>query len=244
MRSPLTAILLSNDAQTLCTVDKTFEEFSIAADVCLSTPFAQKLIAERPFDLLVLDFDLSGTMELMDSYEDGTLKRPAAVIGATRQGPLMKEALSKRVHFILQKPFTPDLMAKTLKAAYGLIVKQKRASFRHSVKIQAVASIMEGREKQRLPGAIVDDISLTGLCFRTSQPVPKETTICVDFCLPGSGQLIRTMGKIMWSDANGQAGVLFESMAEEDRALLRRWMGPRCPWTVDLAPRTLQNAIG
>jgi len=236
MQAPLTAMLVSNDAQTLCTIDKTFEEFGVAGDVCLNTPNARKMLAERPVDLLTLDFDLSGAMELMDIYSDGTTKRPAAVIALTRQGSLIKEALNQRVHFILQKPFTPDLMAKTLKAAYGLIVKEKRAAFRYSVKIDAVANVTEGGDKRRLASVIVDDVSLTGLCFRTSKPVFKGTTVSVDFCLPGSGHRLHSIGRVMWSD-NGQAGILFESMTHQDSTVLKRWLAAQCPWDAELMPK-------
>jgi len=48
--------------------------------------------------------------------------------------------LSHRVHFTIQKPVTGNVMVHTLKAAYSMIVTEKRISFRHSVRSSRAAS--------------------------------------------------------------------------------------------------------
>ena len=44
------------------------------------------------------------------------------VIAIASDPAAMKQALNKRAHFTLQKPFIPELMTNTLKAGYSLIV--------------------------------------------------------------------------------------------------------------------------
>ncbi len=41
---------------------------------------------------------------------------PSVVIAIASDPTAMKQALNKRAHFPLQKPFTPELMTNTLKA--------------------------------------------------------------------------------------------------------------------------------
>ncbi len=98
------------------TMDKTFEDFSIDADLCLSAPSALRLLEEREFDLLVLDFDSKGAMGVMDSKGSNTHKHPSAVIAITRGPSVLKTAINKRVCFEVQKPFTADLRLLRLQA--------------------------------------------------------------------------------------------------------------------------------
>jgi response regulator RpfG family c-di-GMP phosphodiesterase len=46
---------------------------------------------------------------------------PVVVIAIASDPTAMKQALNKRAHFTLQKPFTPELMTNTLKAGWRSI---------------------------------------------------------------------------------------------------------------------------
>jgi len=238
MEYPLTALLLSQDAQTLSTIDKTFEEFNLEADVCLSAKSGQTLMEQRKFDLLVLDFDMPGAMELTDGKDDKR-KLASATIALTGEPSLLKHALSKRVHFVVQKPFTSDLMARTLKAAYGLVVREKRAAFRHSVSIRAKASLDVNGQQRPLEGATVQDLSETGLLVKINTFVSKDAIIHVDFELPETTTQVHTTGKVVWSDTgtSGQVGVQFQFVPPQESKSLQQWLRVRCPWDVALEPK-------
>src|ERR1700682_3085916 len=149
MQQPFTALLLSREALTVDTMDKVFNDFGIDADLCLSASTAKRLLQERPFDLLILDFDTAGAMGVLNFDGGNAQKQPSAVIAITRGASPLKTAQSKRVCFEAQKPFTADLMAKTLKVAYSLIIKDKRATFRHKVAIHASARLTDSSGAKR-----------------------------------------------------------------------------------------------
>jgi hypothetical protein len=241
MESPFTAILLSRDAQTLCTMEKAFDEFSIDADLCLSAPTATRLLEERQFDLLVLDFDSPGAMAIMDFHGRDTEKHPSAVIAITRGPSALKQALTKRVYFEVQKPFTADLMAKTLKASYSLIVKEKRARFRHAVTVVASASFIDNGVKRLLPGSLLTDISETGMCIKVASALPVQATVFVDFKLPETNNQVHATCNVTWSDADGHTGVRYQFVPPLEQRDLQRWLDARCPWDAELVPRALQS---
>jgi hypothetical protein len=108
----------------------------------------------------------------------------------------MKQALNKRVHFVLQKPFTPELLGRTLKAGYSLIVNEKRTAFRHAVRIPANASFLEDNCKNALENTSVQDVSVTGICLQTDTVVPKDATAFIDFELPDSHGPISAIGDV------------------------------------------------
>jgi hypothetical protein len=242
MQHPFTALFLSREALTLDTMDKVFDDFGIDADLCLSAPTAKRLLQERPFDLLVLDFETEGAMEVLDYHGSRAQNQPSAVIAITRGASALQESQSKRVFFEVQKPFTEDLMGKTLKAAYSLVVKKKRDAFRHQVVIHASASLTDNRgEKRILPGTVITDISESGMRIKTTDSLPLGATISLSFKLPETQSRMHTTCNVVWSDAVGQGGVRFQFIPPLEQRDLQRWMDARCPWDVELLPKHLQS---
>ena len=238
MQAPLTALLLCGDSQTVGLIDRTFDECSISAYYCMSSSTAQTSLTQKKFDLLVLDFDDPGAAALIDFRPLDTRGFPSVVIAIARDAEVLKGALSRRVHFVLQKPFTPELMLRTLKAAYGQIVNEKRTTFRHSVRIIADACIVDGESKIILPDATIQDVSQTGLCLQAATTIPRDATIFVDFELPDERGEVHAIGRVMWSDARGHAGVQFRFIAPLEMKNLRNWLIARCPWDVELEAKT------
>lgn len=237
MQAPITALLLCNDAQSLKVIDRTFEEYSVSTYFCMDGKVAGVSANQRKFDLLMLDFDEPGSHELIDFRASDLWGYPSVVIAIASDPTAMKQALSKRAHFTLQKPFTAELMTNTLKAGYSLIVTEKRASFRHSVSIAANATFLQGQARRPVENATVHDISQNGLCLRSSTVLAKDMVVFVDFELPDTNVSMNIIGKIIWTNAQGNAGVQFRFVPPLELMLLRDWLGMRCPWDVELAPR-------
>jgi hypothetical protein len=242
MQQAFTALLLSREALTVDTMDKVFHDLGISADLSLSASTAKRLLQERPFDLLVLDFDSPEAMEVMNFDGSNAQKQPTAVIAITRGASPLKKAQTKRVCFEVQKPFTAALMGKTLKVAYSLIVKNKRATFRHEVAIYASANLTDNSgAKRMLPGTLITDISETGMRIKTAEALPLQTAISLDFKLPETRSQLHTSCIVTRSDADGYAGVRFQFIPLLEQRELQRWMDSRCPWDAELSPQHLQS---
>jgi hypothetical protein len=145
------------------------------------------------------------------------------------------------VHFTLQKPFTPELMSKTLKAGYSLIVQEKRKSFRHPVLIDANATYLHDGTRLTLENTKVLDISQTGLRMQSDSAIPKDGVVFLDFKLPETEIPLSIIGKTMWTDAGGRAGIQFRFMTPIELENLRDWLAQRYPWDVELEARTQQD---
>ena len=222
-------------------MDKVFNDFGIDADLCLSAPTAIRLLQERPFDLLVLDFETRGAMDVLNFDGSDAQKQPSAVIAITRGISALQETQSKRVFFELKKPFSADLMAKTLRAAYSLVIKKKRAGFRHKVAIPASASVTDNSSGKRLlHGTQITDISETGMRIKTSEPLPIQATISLDFKLPETNYRLHTMCNVVWGDGEGYLGLRFQFIPPLEQRDLQRWIDARCPWDAELLPQHLQ----
>ncbi len=244
MQAPLTALLLCNDDQALDVIDRTFEEYSVSTYICMGGASAQTSASQKKFDLLMLDFDEPEAVQLVDFRAVDLWGYPSVVIAiASNPAAVKQQALGKRVHFVLQKPFTPELLDRTLKAGYSLIVNEKRAALRHAVHIPAEASFLENNSKNPLENACVQNISLNGICLQTDTIVSRDTTVFVDFVLPESQHTTSVIGKIMWTD-NNRVGVQFRFVPPLEQERLRGWLSTRCPWDVELRPKSFgKNTI-
>jgi hypothetical protein len=160
------------------------------------------------------------------------------VIAIANDPAVLKQTLNKRVHFTLQKPFTPELMGRTLKAGYRLIVNEKRSAFRHAVRIPAMASFLERHARRPIENAVLQDLSTTGLCLQADSIIPRESTVFIDFALTETNTQMSVIGKVMWNDAAGRAGVQFRFMPPSEQQCLRDWLSTLCPWDTELVPRT------
>jgi CheY-like chemotaxis protein len=241
MQAPLTALLLCNDSESLQVIDRTFEDYSVSTYSCMNGQTANVSASQRKFDLLMLDFDEPGAEELIDFRPTDLWGYPSVVIAIGSNPDVMKQALNKRVHFTLQKPFTPELMSNTLKAGYSLIVQEKRKSFRHPVLIDANATYLQDGIRLALENTRVLDISQTGLRMQSDSAIAKDSVVFLDFKLPETETPLSIIGKTMWSDADGLAGIQFRFMTPLELENLRDWLVQRYPWDVELAARKQQD---
>lgn len=82
---------------------------------------------------------------------------------------------------------------------------RKTARFHVSLKVMVSYQL----NCQRYPpqeGTLLD-ISETGLKLKTDQALPKEAVVFIDLDLPEMGEKTRAIGKVVWNNASGEAGV-------------------------------------
>ncbi|MBN2737093.1 MAG: PilZ domain-containing protein [Spirochaetales bacterium] len=75
------------------------------------------------------------------------------------------------------------------------------------------------------------DISLGGICIITYLPLPQNINIDLHFKLRDTGQEIKAVGKVMWTESFSIAsskgydnGIRFVEMTEGDKAILKDYI--------------------
>jgi DNA-binding NarL/FixJ family response regulator len=237
METSLSALLVTSDSQSLFLAERTLDAYSIERVTCSTGLAALDALRARTFDLLVLDVGMPGSSELLDSQLKDNKNCPSTVIALTQDPKTVTETVRKRVHYVLQQPFTVDMIARTLKTAYGLIAIDKRTSFRLPVRIAAAAEYQKSGQKYPLKTAMLTDISQTGMCLKSDILIPKESTVFVNFQIPGVPTVIHAIGTVIWHDAFGQAGIQFRFIPPQEFRVLRDWLNAKCPWNSELVSK-------
>jgi hypothetical protein len=200
---------------------------------------ARELCRGKRFDLAIYDQDSSDELELTaDSALFGTPHVVLGLIGSNR----VSQPLGKRIHFVVQKPFTSDLFRKTLKAAYGAIAASRRLSSRHEVCIGSISCCLIHRgERRTLKTATIMNISHGGKCVQTGEMLPQEANIQLSFSIPGSETIVTTTGTVIWAHASGRAGIKLAGLSPETQPHFANWLDSLSPSCEDLLPRLQPN---
>jgi CheY-like chemotaxis protein/Tfp pilus assembly protein PilZ len=236
---PFFALVVSADPGPLNVTHKVLEEHGVNIKVVASAQAAEQVIKTTKFDLGIFDHDLPGVLDLARGRES---LNPKMVFALLRSGQV-KDVRGKRIHFIVQKPFTADLLARSLRAAYGTMIRERRLGFRHPVQIKPVASaLVQEQGKQKLQSSVILDLSQTGLCIQTQEILPLGATLQIDFHLPESQELIHTTGSVMWTRASGRTGVRFTEVSEAEHKFLTAWLDSILPYEAEAIPRAAPPA--
>jgi CheY-like chemotaxis protein len=188
---------------------------------------AAQLMRGRRLDLVIFDSDLPWAGQLAFLEPSHPWRGVAMALSSQGRNHLR----GKRVHFVLPKPVSADLLARGLKAAYTNMAQQWIATYRHNVPARLVSGTISHRGWQRtLHQVNVLNLSQTGLCLNAVEPLPHGASLAMSLVLPESSTSLHATGSVVWSHSNGRTGVAFErSTCPEMKKLqeqLNAWLPP------------------
>ena len=231
----LSALLVSNDNAAVRVTNGVLSDYSFNVQTAATPHSASELMKSKRFDLVIYDQQTPGAIDLA-SLNNGAKSGIAFAILDDSKSAAVSE---KRIHFSLHRPFTADLFAKTVRAAYGLVIQEKRAAFRHEVHICASsADVVHAGQKRSLANPIIVNLSQTGLCLSVQGTVPQNATLQINFALPEMQESLHIVGIVVWTHASGRAGVRFTRITPEERSKLHQWLDSRLPLNLGSLART------
>ena len=137
------ALLVSADPATIQQFSLALRDLSISPDACQDAASAGLLLKSRKFDAVIVDLKLGGQSgQILDEVHLSPSNRTAVTFGISDNDAEATASFRKKSQFVFDRPFSPQSIHKTLKPAYGLILRERRRYFRHRVSIPV--SIQEG----------------------------------------------------------------------------------------------------
>jgi CheY-like chemotaxis protein len=226
------ALFLTRDDSRLEPTRKIFEEFGIELHATQSLAEVDQWVRSHRVDLVLCDCDVHGAFQLECLQPNARWRGIAMVI---LRGHQARELRGKRVHFMVAKPFTADVLARSVKAAYTTMAMQRFATYRHPLALKPLAGTLYYRGYQRaLPHTSISNLSQTGLCLSGPEPLPQGALVTLNFLLPESDEPLYVIGTVIWSDVSGRSGVRFNRLPAQQEKRLKESLKPRVPWNADL----------
>lgn len=233
--SELELLLVSNDYATLTAVSNGVKKHGGKFGLAPTTEAARVYIERRKIDGMFVDMGVEGALGLIESLRRGPANSKAAVFACVATAKESTPALSAGANFLLRKPLTADGIALHLTIAKDIMLREKRRYFRHTVNLPV--TLMDGETEQN--GRVVN-LSEGGMAIRAGKPVKHMAGIDFAFVL-GLGAEMKGKGLVAWTNADGMAGILFQTLHGTARAHLEAWLLAREQLSQDIQSGTASS---
>ena len=217
------ALLVSADSVAIQQFSYALQQLSITPDICREVPAAVGLLNRRKFDAVIVDLQLGDQSGLiLDEVHLSSSNRTAVTFGIGDNDAEVTSDFRKKSQFVFERPLSAQSIHKTLKPAFGLILRERRRYFRYPVSIPV---IIQRRSRQEIRCNSVN-ISGGGMALSTQVPLVPGENVRVQFTLPDHEAPVVAESTICWSKT-GHLGVRFASISEEHKSELQTWLSQK-----------------
>jgi diguanylate cyclase (GGDEF)-like protein len=222
------ALLVSADPVTIQQFSLALRELSISPDACQDAASAGLLLKSRKFDAVIVDLQLGEQSgHILDEARLSPSNRTAVTFGIGDNDAKVTSAFRKKSQFVFERPLSAQSIHKTLKPAYGLILRERRRYFRYPVSIPV---IIRSESMQEVWCNSVN-ISGGGMALSTQVPLLPGESVRVQFTLPDHTVPFFAESTICWSKT-GHLGVRFVSISDEQKSELQVWLSQKLEETL------------
>ena len=222
-----TALVLCKHAQTRQVIIESLKPLSIRPEICEEALAAIKLLDRQKFEAVIVDLQLGEEARLvMGHLHLSRANRTAVSFAITPE----EATLARRPNstFVLQRPLSIASVGHTLRAAYGLVVRERRRYFRCPV---TVPVYVDARGPKELSCQTVN-ISEGGIAIRCSTALDSNSPLRVRFSLPDHSTTLFADAKVCWWGESMLFGLEFQSLAQPQRSELQEWLARKLDETL------------
>ena len=210
----------------------------IKVELAQSSLEAMAKFAKAKFDALVIDLEsLPDGREVLEALRKSKFNHNAIAFAVVKDRTGVKEAYGSGANFVLQKPVSHDALVRCVRAAHGLIQRERRRYFRHQVDVPVFLTL--GNEE--INGTVFN-VSENGIGISVQYKVRSklEGPVKLRFVLPESQVPIEGKGEVAWVSPEGRFGVHITQMTDASRKEMDTWMARR----LDRTPLFISAAQG
>jgi ActR/RegA family two-component response regulator len=219
---------------------------AMQVETCCDMDSAMKKLCRSKFEAVIIDLsDKDAGLGVFEKVHASTSHQEAVTFAVVKDAAESAQAFQAGATFVLQRPLSAMTIFRTLRAAYPMMVREKRRYFRCPVEAVTFIKNEVGRE---FVGASLN-ISEGGLAIQSSSSVRVGEKLEIQVRLPGKQDpiLIMVKAEVCWSDATGRAGLHFVELPKAVTEQIQSWLAvrlqdmmPNADWeehlTRDVAP--------
>jgi CheY-like chemotaxis protein len=226
MNSPSAAfvgrvLLVSDDATTIDQLSEPIGRLALSLEQCSDVSSALSRLQQAKFEAVIVDFRLGiQAREVVEGTRNAASNEHAVVFTVSDGEEQDAEAFKAGSTFLLRRPLSASSIDLGLKAAYGLIVRERRRYFRCPVDVPV--SIL-GTSMLTAYGRTVN-ISEGGMAATATAPVKPGDQTRLQFSLPGDDYEFQIESTVCWAKEQG-LGLQFLSPHQISR--LQEWLSSR-----------------
>ena len=159
-------------------------------------------------------------IELIAGVRKSQINRSTLIIGLVDGREQVRDIFGQGANFIVYKPVSVERASSSLRAARGLMAREKRGKLR--VSLHAPASITYANAEN--VAATLLDLSEDGLAIQSERRLPPRCKVYFQFNLPGEKSSVRLSGDVVWQDSSGRVGIRFVDVPQTSRRTMNEWI--------------------
>jgi CheY-like chemotaxis protein len=226
MNSPGTSVsmgrvlLVCDDSTAIQQLADGMQKFAIATEVCATVSLAVGLVNRKKFEAIIIDSGMMQAHEMLGQVRLSPSNRTAVTFAIT--DPAKPGSFEVQPNFLIEKPLSVSSVGRTLKAAFGLIVRERRRSFRCPIEISAAIRVSGEEGRCQLV-----NISEGGMAISRSPLLKPGMHVRVLFTLPDQLMSFKIEAVVCWYDAQARAGLRSLIIPSQQKSVLQQWLSDK-----------------
>lgn len=220
----LQALLLTKDPDVQRTIRRVLDSASIEVDLSNNTEQARLALTRRKYDAFLVDCDdMPDGPAVLRELRKGKSNRSCIAFALVSGRTTVQQAFEMGANFVLDKPISLERASRSVRAAQGLIMRERRRYHRHLLQAKGAIMVDSGAE---LPISITN-ISQGGISIECSRQLDEGGAAKLKFQLPGTRKSLEVKGEVVWATSEGRAGIRFQILAVDAKKELDAWLDKR-----------------
>jgi CheY-like chemotaxis protein len=217
----LRALVVCPDQDSASLLMLILSELGMAAEHTSSIARGLELLDGQHFDAVVLDYRADQSSETFLARLRQSAKNRASMLIAVVDSEFnARPVFGLGANFVLYRPLSSERTRISLRAARGLMRRERRRAPRTPVNSTANVAYPGAPETN----AVLNDLSDGGTSLQIANRIPPACKVYFEFALPGQQQLVRLSGEVAWQDASGRTGIRFLDVPQSSRRLMQTWL--------------------
>ena len=217
-------LLVSSDSATVQQLTEAMHQLALYPEVCLEVPAALRLLNSHKFEAVIVDLLVGESAHaILEEVRISRSNRTVVVFTISGSHAGSAGAFKAGSSFVLERPLSMASITRMLKAAYGLIVRERRRYFRCPVSVPAdiCRAALNDVRCQTL------NISEGGIAMTVPAPLKSGLMVRVHFQLPNRPFQFDPQSFVCWCDEQGRVGLQYASPSGVWKSELQEWLSQR-----------------
>lgn len=217
------ALLVTDDLRAINSLSYLMQRLAIHVEICSDMPSASGKLCRAKFEAVIIDFNQQKpALELLHRVRESTAHSGSILFALLPEGGENKSPTDLAVHFLIQRPISTADASRTFKAAYALLVRERRWCFRCSVEIPVTVQ----RVSAFAATATTANISEGGIAATSVPGLRVGEKVKLSFHLPGTPKPLVTPAEVCWTKGD-RMGLQFCNVPANVHESIQSWLGER-----------------
>jgi len=232
-------LLVSFDRSTVEALSDIMEQMGIHVEVVPDRKAASRSLCNTKYEGLIIDLvQGEDSLDLLRNLPDFTANKSAVSCAILNDFHQKASAFQAGANFVLERPLELKAASRTIRAAYPMMVRERRRYFRCPVETPTYVEC----EPHPAFQANSVNISEAGMAILTPVQLKVGQSLQMRLRIPGSSDFVSIAGEVCWvDDSSARVGVQFLEVSTAVAEALASWLLARLE---EMIPSTKGMAVG